>query len=284
MTEPTQTRLSAFTLIRNATLLDFPLEASIASVLPVVDEFVVNVGHSEDDTLARVRAIGDSRVRIIESTWDPALGPAMLAVETQRAMAACRHAWGIYIQADEVCADGSAELLRRAIERHHADATVDGVLVDYLHFYGGFDTVARNRSWYRREVRIMKNNIRVIFPNDAQYPILLLNNKRSRYLKAVACGAKMYHYGWVQSEFMRNGGQEKTSKCQQIDPETLHHFKGSHPGIMRDLLKLEITETFQTDRSYKLDFREKRHRVIMFIERLTGFIFYNNKHFIPVKN
>ena len=97
-------QISGFTLVRNATLLDFPVEASIRSLLPVVTELVVNVGTSDDDTLDRVRSIDDPRIRVIESTWDRARGPAMLADETQRAMAACRFAWGMYIQADEVFA------------------------------------------------------------------------------------------------------------------------------------------------------------------------------------
>ena len=42
------------------------------------------------------------------------------------------------------------------IERCDADPRVEGILVDYRHFYGGFDTVARNRKWYRREVRAMR--------------------------------------------------------------------------------------------------------------------------------
>ena len=142
--------VSGFTIVKNATLLDFPLEASIGSLLPGVDELVVNVGASDDDTMDRVRAIGDPRIRIIESTWDPSAGHAMLAVETARAMAACRHPWGIYIQADEVLADGGAVRLREQAVRHHDNPRVEGITVDYLHFYGGFDTVAINRRWYRR--------------------------------------------------------------------------------------------------------------------------------------
>ena len=41
---------SAFTI-----KLDFPVEASIRSILPVCDEVVVNVGRSEDETLELVR-------------------------------------------------------------------------------------------------------------------------------------------------------------------------------------------------------------------------------------
>ena len=39
-------RISGFTIVRNAIKLDFPVEASIRSILPVCDEVVVNVGRS----------------------------------------------------------------------------------------------------------------------------------------------------------------------------------------------------------------------------------------------
>ena len=37
-------RLSGFTFCRNAVRYQYPLVESIASILPIVDEFVVNVG------------------------------------------------------------------------------------------------------------------------------------------------------------------------------------------------------------------------------------------------
>ena len=62
--------ISGFTFIRNGVALGFPFEASIRSLLPLVDEFVVAVGKGEDDTLERVKAIGDPKIRIIETLWN----------------------------------------------------------------------------------------------------------------------------------------------------------------------------------------------------------------------
>src|SRR3989442_2518083 len=62
--------LSGFTLVRNAVKLDFPIVPAIRSVLEVCDEVVVNVGKSEDETRDLVAAVGDPRVRIIDSEWD----------------------------------------------------------------------------------------------------------------------------------------------------------------------------------------------------------------------
>ena len=61
--------VSAFTFIKNGQLLGYPFLQSINSILPIVDEFVINVGNSEDDTLALVKSIKSSKIRIIESQW-----------------------------------------------------------------------------------------------------------------------------------------------------------------------------------------------------------------------
>ena len=95
-------RISGFTIVRNAIKLDFPVEASIRSLLPVCDEVVVNVGRSEDETLALVRSIADPKIRIVETEWDMTRRNTVLGHETLRAMRECRHPWGIYIQADDV--------------------------------------------------------------------------------------------------------------------------------------------------------------------------------------
>ena len=79
-------KVSGFTIVRNAIKLDFPVEASIRSLLPVCDEVVVNVGRSEDETLALVRAIGDPKIRIVETEWDMSRRNTVLGHETLRAM------------------------------------------------------------------------------------------------------------------------------------------------------------------------------------------------------
>ena len=47
-------KVSAFTFIKNGQILGYPFLQSIQSVLPIVEEFVVNVGESEDDTLSLI--------------------------------------------------------------------------------------------------------------------------------------------------------------------------------------------------------------------------------------
>ena len=149
-------RISGFTIVRNAIKLDFPVEASIRSILPVCDEVVVNVGRSEDETLDLVRSIADPKIRILETEWDMSRRNTVLGAETLRAMRSCTYPWGIYIQADEVLHEDGAAELAAAVRAHDADPRVEGLLVRYLHFYGGFQTIATHRRWYRREVRAVR--------------------------------------------------------------------------------------------------------------------------------
>ena len=93
--------ISGFTIVRNAVKLDYPIVPAIRSILELCDEVVVNVGASDDDTRDVVAGLDDPRVRIIDHVWDFSRGSGALAYETNRAMAACRGTWGIYIQADE---------------------------------------------------------------------------------------------------------------------------------------------------------------------------------------
>ena len=79
-------RVSGFSIVRNAELLDFPVEASIRSILPICYEVVVNVGRSEDRTLELVRAIGDPKLRILETEWELERGEVPLEVAIDEAV------------------------------------------------------------------------------------------------------------------------------------------------------------------------------------------------------
>lgn len=190
-------KVSGFTIVRNAVTLDFPLEASIRSILPICDEVVVNVGRSDDATLEVVRSIGDPRIRILETEWDMTIKNKVLGDETLRAMRACRHPWGIYIQADEVLHERGAEVLSHAIATHDRDARVEGLLVKYLHFYGGVDTVAANRRWYRREVRAVRLDPALdIRPYQGAQGFRV--GPADRKIRARLTDGQMFHYGWAR--------------------------------------------------------------------------------------
>src|SRR2546430_13916956 len=96
-------KISAFTFCRNMVRYDYPIIESIRSILPIVDEFIVNVGRCDDGTLELVRSIGDPKIRIIQSVWDETLrtGGLIYSQQTNIALAAGTGDWAFYFQADE---------------------------------------------------------------------------------------------------------------------------------------------------------------------------------------
>src|SRR5216117_3756736 len=188
--------VSGFTLVRNAVRLDYPIVPAIRSILEICDEVVVNVGKSDDATRDLVAGLGDPRVRILDTVWDFSRGSSVLAQETERAMRACRGAWGLYIQADEVLHEAGAAILQERLQACDSDPRVEGLLVEYRHFYGDFDTVATNRHWYRREVRCVRLDRDIRSYQDAQG---FRVGPGLRRVRARATGAQVFHYGWARA-------------------------------------------------------------------------------------
>ena len=99
-------KISGFTFVRNAIKYDYPVVESIISILPIVDEFVVSVGNSDDGTLELIQSINSPKIKIVHSVWDDSLrkGGTILAVETDKAFqhVSADSDWAFYLQADEV--------------------------------------------------------------------------------------------------------------------------------------------------------------------------------------
>jgi hypothetical protein len=274
--------LSGFTLVRNAIQLNFPIVAAISSVLEVCDEVVVNVGRSDDATRELVAAIGDSRVRIVDSEWDLSKGDDMLALETQRAMDACRGSWGIYVQADEVLHERGAHILKQKVAEWDRDERVEGMLVDYLHFYGGFDRVATNRQWYRREVRCIRLG-RDIRPYQGAQGFRV--GPEYRKIRARPTGVQMFHYGWARSAQTIREKLELTKQMypwatERLDRELkrgtlkwiplLRPFTGSHPAAAREWIAANAHEPAPAIEPAQFKLAQLRIFVSDWIERLTG--------------
>jgi hypothetical protein len=274
--------LSAFTFVRNAIKLNFPIVATIFSVLGVCDEVVVNVGKSDDETGEVVAGIGDSRIRVIENEWDLSKGDDMLALETQRAMDACHGSWGIYIQADEVLHETGARLLKETIAACDRDERVEGLLVDYLHFYGSLDRVATSRRWYRREVRCVRLHAD-IHPYQGAQGFRVGHDCRK--IRARQTGAQMFHYGWARPAHAMREKLEVTKQmypwaAERLDRELhrgtlewvplLRPFTGTHPAAARGWIAANAHEPPPTIEPAHFKPGHLRLYVSDWVERLTG--------------
>ena len=273
-------KVSGFTIVRNAIKLDFPVEPSIRSILPICDEVVVNVGRSEDATLELVRSINDSKIRIIETEWDMSRRNTVLGFETHRAMQACRHPWGVYIQADEVLHERGAEELARAIDTADGDPRIEGLLVRYVHFYGGFETIATHRRWYRREVRAVRLAPELdIRPYQGAQGFRV--GPEHRKIRARLTGAEMFHYGWARpAQALR----EKRDLGRTMYPwrnadvsrpllawmPGIRPFAGTHPSSALQWIGERQHDPARVIAPRRFRWRFLRYYVSAAIERLTG--------------
>jgi len=274
--------LSGFTIVRNAVKLDFPIVPAIRSVLEVCDEVVVNVGKSEDETRDLVTSIGDPRIRILDTEWDLSKKNVMLSIETQRAMDACRGSWGIYIQADEVLHEAGARILKERIAAWDGDERVEGLLVKYQHFYGGFDWVATSRRWYRREVRCVRLGEDIRPYQGAQG---FRVGEGYRKIRARVTDAEMFHYGWArpakairekheQSKTMypwRRGRTDWDARHAHLEwIPLLKPFTGSHPAAAREWTAQRAHDPERVIGPRRFKLAHLRFYVSDWIERLTG--------------
>lgn len=277
-------KIAGFTFIRNAIRFDYPVEESIRSILPLCDFVVVAVGQSEDETLDLVRSIEPGKVRILETQWDDSLrqGGRVLAEETNKAYRAIREKvdWCFYIQADEVVHEEDYDALRQNMEQFKDDPRVEGLVFDYLHFYGSYHYLGDSRRWYRREVRIIRQDPAISSYRDAQG-----FRKNGKKIRAQHSGGRIFHYGWVKSPERQQQKQRYFNKLWHSDEwvqknvapgdtydyaahiDSLKPFKGSHPALMQKRIQQANWDFFFEPSMKRLSAKDKLSR---FIEQKTG--------------
>jgi glycosyltransferase involved in cell wall biosynthesis len=278
-------KVVGFTFVRNAIKFDYPAVESINSLLPLCDEVVVAVGNSEDETLALVQGIGSPKIRIIETIWDDTLreGGRVLAVETDKALAAVPSDadWAIYLQADEVLHEADYPAIRAGMERWKNDKTVDGLLLNYRHFYGSYDYVGDSYRWYRREIRIVRPGIGVYSYRDAQG----FRKPDNQKLRVKLLDATVHHYGWVKAPAAMQRKQETFNKlwhsddwvAQNVVPaaefdysqvDSLQRFTGTHPAVLTARIR---QQNWQYDHDMARNRYRLKDRLKHWLERATGY-------------
>ena len=276
-------KISGFSFVRNAVKLYYPVVESIRSALPLVDEFVIACGDSDDDTTELIRSIGDPKLKIIETVWNPGhfVKGAVNAVQTNIALDACTGDWCFYLQADEVIHERYLPVLQAKMEKYPSVTGVEGLLFDYVHFYGSYKLYQIAHNWYAREVRIIRNGIGVRSWESAQG--FRINGRK---LRVVPANAKIYHYGWVRPPVRMMKKQIALSSVhhekkwvdeQYPDSEaefdfgslkTCRRFKGSHPEVMKERIE-SMNWDVKPGKPNKKDHKHDRFwvRALTFIEK-----------------
>lgn len=248
-------KVSGFTFVRNVVKYDYPVVESIRSILPVVDEFIVNVGRCDDGTLELIRSIGDPKIRIVESVWDETLRKDGLiySQQTNIALSHCIGDWAFYIQADEVVHEDDLPIIQEAMRRHLGNQAVKGLLFRYLHFIA--DYWSTNPWFYHKAVRIIRNNGEVESCGDA---VGFHLKATQQYLQSgpkewiTPSDGRIFHYGWVKDPktmlakvkeqiAVYHGATPPSQQAalytqdsfQYEDYAVLKEFAGRHPSVMQ---------------------------------------------------
>lgn len=285
----TTASISGFTFLRNGVKLGFPFDASVRSLLPLVDEFVIAVGRGEDDTRERLVAIGDPKIRLIDTLWNERMEERGFVYAQQKMIAqyACTGDWAFYLEGDEVLHEDEIAAIRASVDRHHTNRAVEALVFDYLHFYGSPQWLAVSPAWYRRECRLIRNTIRSYAP-DGQFWVVMDRHRRGRHPQAALAHAHIYHYGHVRRTEYMQAKLDQVSKYWshgapqvrygQIDAQSLKPYTGTHPQLMHAWLAAEAEQHFAPDPAHQPTRRERKHRHAMQLERWFG-LDLSHKHY-----
>ncbi len=280
-------KVSGFGFIKNAVKFDYPVKESVLSILPLVDEYVIAVGNSEDNTRELIAGIDSHKIKIIDTVWDDTVreGGRILAIETQKAFSAVSEEadWAFYLQGDECIHENDYDVIRKAMETYLHDERVEGLLFNYNHFYGDYKYIGSGKRWYRNEIRIIRNNKNIISWKDAQG----FRFKDGRKLNVKKINATIYHYGWVKppkistqksmyfntinhADYVINAeALQKDFDYHNIDRLAL--FTGLHPAVMKNRLN-SVNWNFEFNTLKKVYKNMKfKHKISHFIEDLTGY-------------
>lgn len=241
-------KVSGFTIVRNAVALDYPLVESISSILPIVDEYVVLVGRSEDGTLDLVRSIGSPKIRILENEWVDTVRESghFFRDLTNLALAECTGDWAFYLQADEVIHEDDLPELAQLMRENLGKPAILAIQLRYRHFYGDYRTV--NPYFYRKAIRIVRNNGLLVSTADA-CGFALKNDPTARNVQDgppenfLKTRIYISHYSWVKPP----------DKCRAKRNTMVKHYHGD---------KAPVLETFEYDLKMTIPFHGTHPKVM----------------------
>lgn len=275
--------ISGFSYIRNGFSYQYPFLEAIQSILPLCHEFVVAVGDSTDGTREAIEALGDARIRIVDTVWDEAMrqNGKIFALQANTALRECTGDWLFHIQADEIIHERDLPTIRQAILDVDADPRVEGLLFDFLNFYGSYDYLNNTRKQHKKEIRVFRNGLNAYAYRDSQgfrryqsYETYLAGEKGAK-LRVRYVPVPVHHYSYVRPpEAMYKkwayfstfyGAKPDETSEPTAAPKQLNYynifrvkrFEGTHPAVMRDWIANGNYDFDPAKLSYKPSLKEK---------------------------
>ncbi|MDJ0913386.1 MAG: hypothetical protein QNI95_07455 [Desulfobacterales bacterium] len=248
--------LSGFTFIRDAVKCEYPILESISSILPIVDEFIINIGlPDQDGTTDLIKSLKNPKIKILHSQWNPHLDSGCY-VYTQQANIAlfnCRGKWAFYLQADEVVHEDDHTLIMDYVEKYKNDKRVDGLVLKQINFWGDYKTILSvYPKWERRRCWIIKPHHFVLCAKDAsRFTVHKKYKEKGRWLRAIETEARLFHYHGLKTQSgleekiqtIRQYWEEERMPDKEVDfyqyypRQLVSEYTGSHPKVMEKLIQ-----------------------------------------------
>lgn len=309
-------KISGFGMARNASKLYYPVKQSIASILPIVDEYVfaLGKGDADDRTREELLSLNSDKLRIIDTVWDLEEFPngTENPHQTDIAKEACTGDWLIHLQADEVLHEDDLDTIVKKCEQRLDDHRIEGFLLNYLHFYGDYNHYAHQHGWYQKEIRIIRNlpEIHSFWTAQSFRKIPDFDGKSyqkkegTEKLTVESIDATVYHYGWVRPPAVM---QRKSKSLETIhrgeatanqmyadralqydygDMTQMSRFQGTHPAVMKEWMEdfhwgddLTFEKGYQPQRPL-MKHEKMKYKLLGWVEqKLLG-----GKHLFPYHN
>lgn len=282
-------KISGFTFIKNGLTLGYPILESVQSIDPICDEVIINVGFNnvectEDDGTwdYLTKNLTGSKYKFVKSWWDPTIQKSglILSQQTNIALSHCTGDYCQYIQGDECIHEDDLKFILDGVEQMEKDKSIDGLIFNYMHFYGNVDTYKYTRNLYRREVRLVRNHKGIKSWLDAQG----FRAKDDTKIKARLIPARIFHYGWARAEqvmkkkvkvfdtfYHGDVEQERAKNFKYERNWGLRKFKKTHPKVMKNWIEQNRNPMDLMSLPLTLDWNVPGLMFTDGIEALTGF-------------
>ena len=248
-------KISGFTFIKNGLTLGYPILESVLSIEPICDEVIINVGFNnvectEDDGTwdYLTKNLTGAKYKFVKSWWDPNIQKSglILSQQTNIALSHCTGDYCQYIQGDECVHEDDLPIILKGVEEMEKNKAIDGLIFNYMHFYGNVDTFKYTRNLYRREVRLIRNHKGIKSWLDAQG----FRHANDTKIHARLIDARIFHYGWARAEqvmkkkvkvfdtFYHGDVEQERAKSFKYERNWgLRKFKKTHPKVMKDWIE-----------------------------------------------
>lgn len=298
-------KISGFTYVKNGFDYGVPFMESIQSILPICDEFIAVVGNSDDGTREAIQKLQSPKITIIDTIWDKNLrkGGKVFAQQTNIGVDNISGNWAFHIQADEVIHENDLPKILQAINENDDDKKVEGFILPFLHFWGGYNYIRNTRRIHKYEIRIFRTGLVVRSYKDSQgfrkfSSIQNYNNETEKGNKLVVkkIDAPIFHYNGIRPPAMFRKKAEQMGLFYKNENEVTKElntrnynfdnidrvelFTQTHPALMQP--KVDAQDWAYVYNPKKSVWKTK-DKILQPIEDLLGFKIGDYKNYKLIK-